>query len=136
QPGELRVVAYKAGKKLGEKTVRTAGKPARLKLTVDRAQIEAGGMDLAYILVEALDENGNPAPLAGDKVSVSVEGNGSIAGVGNGNPQSFEPFQAEQVSLFNGKAMIIVRSGSGPGEVVVTAQAEGLGESRVEVAVQ
>lgn len=136
QPGELRVIAYKAGRKLGEKTVRTAGKPARLKLTADRAQIEAGGMGLAYILVEALDENGNPAPLANDKVSISVEGAGSIAGVGNGNPQSFQPFQAEQVSLFNGKAMIIVRSGSGPGEVVVTAQAEGLGESRVEVAVK
>ncbi|MCO6492635.1 MAG: DUF4982 domain-containing protein [Phaeodactylibacter sp.] len=136
EPGELRVVAYKGGKKLGEKTVRTAGKPARLQLTADRAKIEAGGMDLAYILVEAVDENGNPAPLANDKVSISVEGAGSIAGVGNGNPQSFEPFQAEQVWLFNGKAMIILKSDREPGKAVVTVWAKGLKGSQAEVEVQ
>lgn len=125
-PGELRVVAYKEGQKLGEKMLRTAGKPAQLKLTADRATINAGGMDLSYILVEAFDNEGNIAPLANNKVDISVEGAGSIAGVGNGNPQSFEPFQANDVNLFYGKAMIIVKSGQRAGQLKVSVRAEGL----------
>lgn len=136
EPGELRVAAYKEGQKLGESVIRTAGKPSRLKATADRAEIMAGGLDLSYILVEALDENGNPAPLAGNKVEISVEGAGSLAGADNGDPQSFEPFQDEQVSLFFGKAMIIVRSGQKPGRVAIKVQAEGMQGDSVEVRVR
>ncbi len=136
EPGELRAVAYKHGKKLGEQVLQTAGKPARLRLTADRKQITAGGMDLSYILVEALDEKGNPAPLAGDKVEITLEGAGSIAGVGNGNPQSFEPFQADHVYLFYGKAMIIVKSGRSPGRIAITGRLKGLKEDSVEIVVK
>lgn len=134
--GELRAVAYKEGRMIGEKVLRTAGKPSRLKLTADRTEIAAGGLDLSYILAEALDEKGNPAPLADNKITIRVEGAGSLAGVGNGNPQSFEPFQADHVYLFNGKAMIIVRSGRDPGGLAVAVQTEGLGEARVVLTTQ
>ncbi|MCB9302857.1 MAG: DUF4982 domain-containing protein [Lewinellaceae bacterium] len=136
EPGELRVVAYKEGQQLGEKVMPTAGKPSRLKLTADRTEITAGGLDLSYILIEALDENGNLAPLADNKVEISVEGAGRLAGAGNGNPQSFEPFQDKQVSLFYGKAMAIVRSGSDAGSTTVRVQAAGLRGDSVEVRVQ
>jgi beta-galactosidase len=136
EPGELRVVAYKEGRKLGEKIVKTAGKAARLKLTPDRMQLEAGGMDLSYVLVEALDEEGNVAPLADHKVNIVVEGRGSIAGVGNGNPQSFEPFQADYVRLFYGKAMIILKSDRAPGTITAKVAAEGLEGDAVDIRVE
>lgn len=135
-PGELRVVAYKAGQKLGEKVLKTVGKPAQLKLTVDRNVIKSGGMDLSYILVEALDANGNAAPLADHKINISVDGAGAIAGVGNGNPQSFEPFQANAIKLFYGKAMIIIKSGQNPGNIKLGVQAVGLKGSTIEITVR
>ncbi len=125
EAGELKVVAYKEGKVLGEKVLKTAGRAAELYLSADRKVIEKGGMDLSYILVEARDKAGNPAPLAADQLSISIEGAGSIAGVGNGNPQSFEPFQANLVKLFYGKAMIIVKSGAEAGEVKLKVEAKG-----------
>ncbi|MCB9277072.1 MAG: glycoside hydrolase family 2 protein [Lewinellaceae bacterium] len=136
EPGELRAVAYKEGRKLGEAFVRTAGKPARLKLTADRAAITAGGLDLSYIQIEALDQDGNPAPLADNKVQITIEGAGSLAGAGNGNPQSFDPFQDEEVSLFYGKAMAIVRSGAKAGKITVKVQAKGLQEDAIELEVK
>ena len=45
-----------------------------------------------------------------------VNGPADIAGVGNGDPFSLEPLQADCVSLFYGKAMLIVRSRSVGGE--------------------
>gem|GEM_PF-1314037 len=50
-------------------------------------------MDLAYVTIEAIDQHGNVCPLADDLVEFTLEGNGTIAGVGNGNPQSMELYQ-------------------------------------------
>ena len=126
EPGELKAVAYKEGEVIGENTLRTAGDTYELKLTPDRTTISAGGMDLSYILVEAFDRSGNPQPFSSNRVTIEVSGPGEIAGVGNGNPQSFEPMQAEYVDLFYGKAMIIIKSGFEKGRVRVRVNADGL----------
>ena len=136
EPGELKAVAYKNGQKIGEKVLKTAGKADRLKLTADRKTIKANGQDLAYILVEAYDKEGNLAPLANNKVSITIEGDAHIAGVGNGNPQSLEPFQADYVNLFYGKAMVILGSDFQEGNVKITVTAEGLGKDRITIAVE
>lgn len=136
EPGALRAVAYREGEAIGEATVRTAGAPHRLRLTPERRVITADGMDLAYILVEAYDRKGTPAPLADHRVRLSVDGPVDLAGVGNGNPQSFAPFQADFVDLFFGKAMVILRAGETAGRATVTASAQGLTGDTVTVQVR
>jgi len=126
QPGELKAVAYKEGVVIGEETLKTAGEPYQIRLTPDRSKIQADGMDLSYVLVEAVDKDGNVCPLADNKIELSISGKGHIAGVGNGNPQSFDSFQANYVNLFYGKAMLIVGSGFEKGDINVTATCNGL----------
>ncbi|MBP8302764.1 MAG: DUF4982 domain-containing protein [Phycisphaerae bacterium] len=130
EPGELKAVAYKAGRRIGEAVMRTAGDPAALRLTPDRTRLAASGEDLAYILVEALDAKGTLCPLADNLIRFKVEGPADIAGVGNGNPLSIEPFQADSRQLFYGKAMLILRTQSGrTGRVRVTAEADGMAKA-------
>ncbi|MAT70141.1 MAG: hypothetical protein CMJ58_11545 [Planctomycetaceae bacterium] len=132
EPGELRVVAYKDGAKIGEATRRTAGPPAQLRLTPDRTELAATGDDLCYLLVEALDAQGNLCPLADDTVNFDVSGPAEIAAVGNGNPISYEPFVAETRKLFFGKALLILRTKPGAGgEVTVQASSDGLKSATV-----
>jgi beta-galactosidase len=119
QPGELKAVAYKEGQVIGETVLKTAGEPYQIRLTPDRTIIHADGMDLSYLLVEAVDKDGNVCPLANNKIDISIDGPGRIAGVSNGSPQSFDPFQANYVNLFYGKAMIIVGAGMDKGTVNV-----------------
>ena len=126
EPGELRAVAYREGAVIGEATVATTGAPAALRLTPERTELAPDGMDLSYVLIEALDDDGAVHPRAHRRVRLSVSGPAVIAGVGNGNPQSFEPFQADYVDLFYGKAMLILRAGHEAGRVRVTARADGL----------
>ena len=134
EPGELKAVAYKGGERIGEAFMRTAGKPAAIRLTPDREEISATGEDLAYILIEALDEKGTPCPLAEDLVRFEVEGPAEIAGVGNGNPLSIEPFQADYRKLFYGKAMLILCSVEGKsGRINVAARADGLKGGRARI---
>jgi beta-galactosidase len=134
EPGELRVVAYKKGAVLGEVAIKTASDPAKLALIPDCTEIAADGTDLSYVLVKAVDGAGNSCPLADDLIVFTVDGPAEIAGIGNGNPLSMEPFQLPQHSLFHGKAMLILRSLDGePGSVRVTAKADGYESAQIHI---
>ncbi len=127
QPGELKAVAYQNGRKLGTAIMRTAGEPAKLRVTPDRKSLKADGDDLSYVLVEAVDKDGNLCPLAMNDVKFTLSGPGSIAGVGNGDHHFPAEFDADHVTLFYGKAMLIVRASEGKGGAIrVTATSEGL----------
>jgi hypothetical protein len=135
EPGELKAVAYKGTAKIGEQVMRTAGPPASIRLTPDRTAVAATGEDLSYILVEALDAQGNPAPLADNLVQFDVQGPGEIAGIDNGDQISLDSFQDSQHKLFFGKAMLIVRTKEGQsGKIQITARSQGLKEGAAALA--
>ncbi|MGA2071289.1 MAG: beta-galactosidase GalB [Sedimentisphaerales bacterium] len=127
EPGELKAVAYKDDKEIGREVMRTVGEPAKIRLTPDRKELKASGDELCYILVEALDANDTLCPLADNLIKFKVDGPAEIAGVDNGNPLSYEPFQADYRKLFFGKAMLILRTKEGQqGDIRITAESDGL----------
>ena len=114
--------------------MRTAGEPAKIRLTPDRKELSATGDDLCYILVEALDANDTLCPLADNLIKFKVDGPAEIAGVDNGNPLSYEPFQADYRKLFFGKAMLILRTKQEQnGDIRVTAESDGLTSADIVV---
>lgn len=121
-PGKLTAIAYKNGRKTAEKSVYTAGKPYKIKLSPHKKTINADGEDISYILIEAVDKTGNLCPLATNEIKINLKGVGEIAAVDNGNPQSLEPFNADKVNLFHGKAMLMVKSGNKKGRITIHAQ--------------
>ncbi|MDE5662404.1 MAG: DUF4982 domain-containing protein, partial [Muribaculaceae bacterium] len=136
EPGEIRVVAYDAdGKPAQEKVVRTAGKPAALRIVPDRTEIAADGDQLVYFTVTAVDRNGNPVPDADNKVSFKVEGAGTFEATANGDPTCLMPFQNPEMKLFSGAATAIVRSAKTPGTLRIKASAKGVkaAEATVDV---
>ncbi|HMQ62408.1 MAG TPA: DUF4982 domain-containing protein, partial [Flavilitoribacter sp.] len=135
EPGELRAVAYREGKVIGEQVVKTAGAPYEIRLTTDRNTIAPDGMDLAYLLIEAYDKDGLPCPLADQQVEISVKGSGRVLGVGNGNPQSFEPFRSDKVRLFYGKAVAILAADQA-GSIQVEAAGGGLRAGKATLTVK
>ena len=127
EPGELKAVAYKNGLEIGQAVMRTAGEPAKIRLSPDRTRLSATGDDLLFILIEALDANDTLCPLAENEISFKIEGPGTIVGADNGNPLSIEPFQDDKHKLFFGKAVLIVRADEGQeGEIRITAESDGL----------
>jgi beta-galactosidase len=132
-PGELKVVAYKNGQRWAEDTQRTAGAAAKIALTPDRATFHADGSDLVYVTVDIHDAAGVLAPHADNLVRFSLQGPGEIIATDNGNPISFESFQASQRKAFNGRAVVIVRSRAGQvGELVLRAESDGLAPMEVK----
>jgi beta-galactosidase len=114
--------------------VRTAGAPAKVKLTADRGAIQADGDDLSFITVRIEDQHGNLCPMADNLVHFEVTGAGTIAGVDNGNAATVEPFQADHRKAFSGMALLIVRSKPGEaGRVKIVATSDGLAKDSTEI---
>jgi beta-galactosidase len=133
QPGTLKAIAYSGGKQVAVQEVRTAGTPARIKLSADRRVIRADEDDLSYITVRIEDKNGNLCPNADNLVHFSVSGAGDIAGVDNGNAATTEPFHADHRKAFNGLALLILRSRATPGKIHVVATGDGLSEAALDI---
>ncbi|TWU62716.1 beta-galactosidase GalB [Crateriforma conspicua] len=130
QPGSIEVVGYVDGKSVSHKKFVTASDPKQIQLSADRSEIAADGMDLSFVTVQIQDGEGNFCPRANNLVKFSIEGPAEIAAVGNGNPASTEPFQADQRYAFNGLCMLIVRSKADTaGDIKITATSEGLDPS-------
>lgn len=106
-PGEVKVVARKDGHVVGEQTIKTAGAPARIRLSKDYQ-----GKNTTFITAEVVDKDGNLCPWADDMIYFISEGDGKILGTDNGCQTSMENFKAPQRKAFFGKCMVVV-SGNG-----------------------
>jgi beta-galactosidase len=124
--GTLRAVGVRGDHDVAESVLITAGEPTQLRLTADRAVVHANGEDLSFIIVEALDANGRVQPNAAQSIGFELSGPGSIAAVGNGDGTSDELYQGHQRKLYNGRALVVVRTSTTPGEIQLKATTSGL----------
>ncbi|NUP22364.1 MAG: DUF4982 domain-containing protein [Streptomyces sp.] len=130
--GELKAVARRGGKAVATDVLRTAGAPNAVRLTADRKSLAADGRSLLFVTAEVVDARGVVVPDAEHLITFEVTG-GSLAGLDNGREESAERYQASTRTAFHGKALAIVRSGTKPGTLNVTARAEGLRTGGVTV---
>jgi beta-galactosidase len=133
--GSITAVASRHGQEIGRRTLTTTGAPASLRLTSDRRLITTDRDDLAHVLVEALDEHGRLVPDAVLQVQFRVEGAGTLAAVGNGNPHNIDSFQQPSRYTWHGQALAILRSGKRPGAIRLVASATGLKSARLTIPV-
>lgn len=134
-PGTLTAVGYRDGREAARWELRTAGAPARARVTADRDRLTANGEDIAYVTVELVDAAGTPVyAQAGDRrVTVRVLGAATLAGVGNGNPQDPASFQSGVRKSFHGRVVAVARAGTRAGPVVIEVEADGLPVERLRL---
>ncbi|MBQ3827361.1 MAG: DUF4982 domain-containing protein, partial [Prevotella sp.] len=109
--GTLQAIAYNNGKVVARHKIETTGKAVRLIVTSDNSHWQADGMDLQHIRIEAVDRKGRRVPMAQDELTFSVEGDARIVAVTNGDNNSEELNVQDHRRLWNGSAMVILRSG-------------------------
>ena len=128
EPGELLAIGYTNGKEDGRFALRTAGSPAALGVSVDKKVLAADGRGAAFVTIDLLDENGMPSRFETRKVTVTVEGAGTLAGFGSAHPQCEGSYQDSTWETFDGRVMAVVRSTEEAGEIRLRISAEGCGE--------
>lgn len=133
EAGELKAVGYRGGKHVGSAVLKTAGDVSRIALTADRDRIEADGQDLSYVTVELRDDNGTKNPKADTLLAFQIEGPGTIVGVGNANPVSVESYQRRERKAWQGRGLIIVKSGNQPGDIRLKVSSAGLPGAEITI---
>ena len=109
-PGEIKVItrksgdAGKPGTPVCTQTIRTAGAPDHIRLSVDYK-----GKDLTFITAEVVDKDGNLCPWADNQIHFK---GANVIATDNGCQTSMERFTSPTRKAFHGKCLVIVR-GSG-----------------------
>ena len=135
-PGTLVAVAKKNGKVVARHQIETTGEAVALKLVPDAENWHADGKDLMHVRIYAVDKKGRRVlnvkdAKAFDKLTFTVKGDANIVAVDNGNIASDElhigKTQLEktiQRNLFQGSALVILRSGDKPGKIELSVAGE------------
>lgn len=96
----------------------------------------ADGDSFAYVEFEAQDASGNFYNDYNGTITIQVTGEGTIAGVDNGNPATTKKFQqasaltgadgkTAEIEMLNGRALAIIKTTETPGDVNVTCTTPG-----------
>lgn len=125
KPGELVALGYTDGVEDGRMSLVTASENLQLNVSADRPEIIADGSDLAYVMIKLCDERNILNHTAKKTVHVSVDGPGSLQGLGNADPMSVGNFFDSRFETYDGMVLAVIRSGKNPGHITVTVSADG-----------
>jgi beta-galactosidase len=123
EAGLLEAVARRGGRESGRTALRSAKGPVRLRVEADRRAIRAHPLDLAFVTIALVDDEGALHGSADRHVTVSVEGPGVLQALGSANPVTEEGFGDSTCTTFDGRALAVVRP-SGTGRIAVSVTAE------------
>ena len=118
-------IPYKAGTLRAEAdgksvTLKTAGEPARLRLTPDRTVMAADGQSLTFVTVEVIDKNGWVCPNTPIDCEAIVKGQGQLLAFASADLKDTEPYTSPHVKTWKGRALLVVRSTQQKGSVSVS----------------
>ncbi len=142
EPGRVVATGYKNGRRIMTQTIETTKPATQIVVEADRQTIAADGRDVAVVTIALHDAKGRLVPDACQELTLSLQGDGRILGVGNGNPAYLGPDHPAEpdchqfaVPAFNGLAQVLLQSGNAPGTLTLTVQGEGLKTGTVSVGV-
>ena len=124
--GTLKAVARDGGRVVATDELRTAGPPARIRLTADGDRLGDDWNDVAFVRAAVVDRHGVVVPSAADLISFKLAGPGVIAAVDNADNATHEPFQSDRRRAFHGECVAYVKASAPAGKIIVTASAPGL----------
>ena len=118
-------VPYKAGTLRAEAggesvTLKTAGEPARLRLTPDRTVMTADGQSLTFVTIEVLDKQGTLVPEAAIPCEATIKGAGTLLAFASADLKDTESYTSSHVKTWKGRALLVIRSTQKKGAVSVS----------------
>ena len=123
EPGEVKVLARKDGNIVREQSIRTAGQPDHIRLSIDYQ-----GQHTTFVLAEVVDKDGYRCPWAENQLFFSGNGDVCILGTDNGCQTSMERFTSPQRKAFFGRCIAVVK-----GKGTIKANAIGLQSASIRL---
>jgi len=123
EPGVLSATGYRAGKRVSEQRLQTAGKPAVLRI---ERQAKALPGDIELYEITIVDGHGVEVTDAAPEVTVDVQGDGRLIGLDTGDLAYGGLFKVATRAAFQGRLLAAVQRIAPWGGMNVGAHAPGL----------
>lgn len=135
ETGTIKAVGINSGKIVAEYELKTAGKPAKISLSVNKNSIKNIWDDVVFVQVTVTDENGTIIPNANDLITFKAEGAGNVVAVDSADFNSHEPYQSSERKAFQGICFAILKANKNSGKIKLTATSPNLKTANIEVKV-
>lgn len=136
EAGTLRAVGVENGQEMESRTLETAGKPARIRLTADRTEMADDGQSLVYVTAEVTDKQGRVVPNADNLLTFELKGEGSLLATCSGDLKDCVVATSPERKAWKGRAMAVAKAGREAGKLVVSVSGKGLKKASVTVEVK
>jgi beta-galactosidase len=135
EPGTIKAIGKNGGKVVAEYGLKTAGKPAAVKLSLNKTRVANNWDDVVFVTAIIVDENGVPVPTANDLINFEAKGSGSIVAVDSANNTDHDPFQATKRKAFQGRCLAFIKADRDTGKIMISATAADLRSNTVTIAI-
>ena len=133
EAGTLRAVGVENGQEMESRTLETAGKPARIRLTADRTEMAADGQSLVYVTAEVTDKQGRVVPDADNHLTFELKGEGSLLATCSADLKDCVVATSPERKAWKGRAVAVAKAGREAGKLVVSVSGKGLKKASGEV---
>lgn len=134
KPGKLEAIGYNGEAIVARHELATAGAAARIELVPDRDALHADGQDCLHAVARVVDETGVLVPSDAHALRVTVEGEGDLIGIDNGDFFCGEPYKGTLRTTRGGRVLLIVQARRAGGDVRVRVQSDGLAAAELTIA--
>ncbi|MBN2699270.1 MAG: hypothetical protein JXR52_10640 [Bacteroidales bacterium] len=137
EPGILSAKAFRytknEGKDIAGDTLITAGEPYAIRMDPDKYAVKADGTDMIHITTKIVDSIGILTPRSNHLVNYVLEGPGQLRVIDNGDLSDLTRYGLFSKEVRNGNHLVIIRAGNEPGDLIISANAEGLNPAVVKI---
>lgn len=133
QPGVIEAIGYTNGLETERTRLTTASNPVALNVTADRTELYDTYGDLSYVTIAIVDKDGTLVKHGEPTISLEVKGAGELVAIGTANPISEEAYVGHQRKAYQGRLLAVIRTNGEAGEITLTARAEGLPVSQIQL---
>ncbi len=113
-------------------TLNSSYAPYALAMNSDRRQVE-GNSRIVHITTSVVDSTGELNPHSRHMVNYDLDGPGRIRVIDNGDLADQTPYGSSSKEIRKGKQLLILQAGGEPGDLILSASAEGLKPSSVKI---
>ncbi|MBQ9173647.1 MAG: family 43 glycosylhydrolase, partial [Bacteroidales bacterium] len=130
--GVLTAEGYdESGKKVSEYTIHPSSRPAALRATADKTDIDAGG--LVHVSIEVVDDDGNVVALGDNNITCTIEGPGSLLGLESADNTDMGDWTDNVQRAYRGRLLAYIRTSGNPGTVKVRFTSPYIEGAEVEI---
>jgi beta-galactosidase len=113
-------------------TLNSSSVPYALAMNPDRDGVSESSR-IVHITTSVVDSTGELNPHSEHLVNYELDGPGRIRAIDNGDLTDHTPYGSTSREMRKGRQLLILQAGSEPGDLVVSATAEGLVPSKVKI---